>query len=251
MKKHLSVFGLFARSSIFKVLVILLSMSIIEIAAFYFELQDAITSYQALGSNGLKMVSLEKIIDLSAINVYFRVALVLMTVVLCLPGCSFKSNTSYTLRRLSVSERATFASQSVYNLLAYMILFAVQISVAFALSQYYVISVPAECVSNQTVMLAFFRNDFLHSLLPLDEIGLWIRNVLLIVTLGLAVAEFPYKQRRKKFSATAIAIAMYIVVFFDRGIGDISHLVETVIVVSIILIEICYGLFAKEASAND
>lgn len=44
---------------------------------------------------------------------------------------------------------------------------------------------------------------------------------------------------------------MYIVVFFDRGIGDISHLVVTVIVVSIILIEICYGLFAKEASAND
>lgn len=251
MKKHLSVFGLFARSSIFKVLVILLSMSIIEIAAFYFELQDAITSYQALGSNGLQMVSLEKIIDRSAINVYFRAALALITIALCLPGCSFKSNTSYTLRRLSVSERATFASQSVYNILAYMMLFAVQISVAFALSQYYVISVPAECVSNQTVMLAFFRNDFLHSLLPLDEIGLWIRNVLLIVTLGLAAAEFPYKQRRKKFSAAAIGIITYIVVFFDRGIGDISHLTVTVIVVSIILIEICYGLFAKEASAND
>lgn len=251
MKKHLSVFGLFARSSIFKVLLILLSMSIIEIAAFYFELQDAIESYLSLGSNGLQMVSLEKIIDRSAINVYFRIALTLTTVVLCLPGCSFKSNTSYTLRRLSVSERATFASQASYNIFAYTILFAVQISVAFALSRYYVISAPAECVSVQTITLAFFRNEFLHSLLPLDEIGLWIRNILFIITLGLTAAEFSYKQRRKKFSATAIAIVMYIVVFFDRGIGDISHLVVTVIVVSIILIEICYGLFAKEASAND
>ena len=92
MKKHLSVFGFFARSSFFKVLLILLAMCAVEFTFFHFELKDALEAYEVVGSG---MPSLERMFMRAATNVYFRVALALITVVICLPGCEFKSNTSY------------------------------------------------------------------------------------------------------------------------------------------------------------
>ncbi len=243
MKKHLSVFGLFARSSIYKVLLILLAMCAVEVAFFHFELQDALEAYEVVGSG---MASLERLFARAATNVYFRVALVLISIVICLPGCEFKSNTSYTLRRLSVSERATFFHQAAYNTLVYVMLIAVQLVVAFGLSQYYVATVPAECISNQTITLAFYRNDFLHSLLPLEDVGLWIRNGLLILSFGLAAAEYPYRQRRHKFSATAMALGIYTIVYFDQSIGQLGHVITTSTIVLMIIGEVIYSLTRKD-----
>lgn len=217
MKKHLSVFGLYARSSIFKILGVLLLMCAAENAFFRIELQKALTAYD---SAGLSMASLEQIFVRSAVNVYFRVALVLITVIICLPGCAFKSRTDYTLRRLSVTERAIFFHQAIYNGFVYILLFAVQLVVAFGLARYYISTVPTECITNQTIMLAFWRNRFLHSLLPLGDVGLWIRNVLLIISFSLAAAEIPYLQRRHKFSSSVIWLTSYTVVFFNKGIGQ-------------------------------
>ena len=242
MKKHLSVFGLFARSSIYKVLLILLGMCIVEALFFYFELQEALEAYVAVGTD---MASLEHIFARAATNVFFRVALVLITIILCLPGCEFKSITGYTLRRLSISERATFFHQAAYNALVYIMLFAVQLAVALGLAQYYVTAVPPECISNQTLMLAFYRNNFLHSLLPLEDVGLWIRNGLLVLSFALAAAEYPYKQRRNKFSATALALGIYTIVYFDQGIGQLDHVITTFIVAFIIIGAVIYSLINK------
>ena len=78
MKKHLSVFGFFARSSFFKVLLILLAMCAVEFTFFHFELQDALKAYEVVGSG---MPSLERMFMSAATNVYFRVALVLISIV--------------------------------------------------------------------------------------------------------------------------------------------------------------------------
>ena len=227
MKKHLSVFGLYARSSLFRVIGILLLMCAVEVAFFHVELQKALEAYEVVGYG---MASLERMFMRAATNVYFRVALVLITIVICLPGCEFKSKTGYTMRRLTISERATFFHQAAYNLLVYIMLFAVQLTLVFALSQYYLSAVPEECISNQTMFLAFYRNDFLHSLLPLEDIGLWIRNGLLIITFALATAEYPYRQRRHKFSSTALALVVYTIVWFDQDIGQLGHVIITAII---------------------
>ena len=250
LKKHVSVFGLFARSSLFKVLLILLVLCAIEIVVFRVELQSALEAYEVVGSG---MASLERMFERSAANVYFRAALILMTIAMGLPGCAFKSNTHYTLRRLSVSERATFFHQAAYNTLMYLTLIAVQLVLAFGLSQYYAATVPAECVSNQTVTLAFYRNEFLHSLLPLEDVGLWIRNGLLVISLGLAAAEFPYNQRRRKFSSTAIALCIYTIVFFDQGIGELFHVITTSIVALMVMGDVIYHLTrnGEEVAQNE
>lgn len=243
MKKHLSVFGLFAKSSFYKVLLILLAMCAVEVAFFHFELQDSLKAYEVVGSG---MASLERTFAMAATNAYFRVALVLTSIVLCLPGCEFKSNTSYTLRRLSISERATFFHQAAYNALVYLILVAVQLVICFGLAQYYIAVAPAEHISNQTVTLAFYRNDFLHSLLPFEDIGLWIRNGLLIISFGLAAAEYPFMQRRHKFSATAMALGVYTIVYFDQGIGQLAHVIITSIITLMIIGEVIYNLTRED-----
>ena len=243
MKKHLSVFGFFARSSFFKVLLILLAMCAVEFTFFHFELQDALKAYEVVGSG---MPSLERMFMSAATNVYFRVALVLISIVVCLPGCEFKSNTSYTLRRLSISERATFFHQAAYNALVYLILFGVQLVAVFGLSQYYLSGVPEECISNQSMFLAFYRNDFLHSLLPLEDVGLWIRNGLLIITFALATAEYPYRQRRHKFSSTALALVVYTIVWFDQSIGQLGHVITTGVVALMLIGTTIYTLTRKD-----
>ena len=218
-------------------------MCAVEIAFFHFELQDALEAYEVVGSG---MASLERMFMRAATNVYFRVALVLITIVICLPGCEFKSNVSYTLRRLSISERATFFHQAAYNALVYLMLFGVQLALVFGLSQYYLSVVPEECISNQTMFLAFYRNDFLHSLLPLEDIGLWIRNGLLVITFGLATAEYPYRQRRHKFSSTALALVVYTIVWFDQSIGQLGHVITTGVITLMLVGTTIYTLTKKD-----
>ena len=246
MKKHLSVFGLFTRSSVYKVLLILIAMCAVQSLCFYMEVQDAVAAYEAIGAD---MASLEKVFEKAAVSVYFRVALVLVSVAICLPGCAFKSNTGYTVGRLSVSERAAFFWQAAYNMLAYWLLLAVQLVTVFGLARYYVAAVPDEFVSNQTIMLAFYRNSFLHSLLPMEDIGLWIRNGLLVLSLGMACAEFPYRQRRHKFSATAIALVSYTIVYFDQSIGKLVYAISSGVIALVIIGEVIYMLTRKDEEA--
>ena len=243
MEKHLSVFGLFARSSVYKVLLILIAMCAVQSLCFYMEVQDTVAAYEAIGAD---VASLEKVFEKAAVNVYFRVALVLVSVVICLPGCEFKSNTSYTLCRLSVSERTIFFYQAAYNMLICCMLIAAQLVTVFGLARYYIATVPAQFISNQTIALAFYRNNFLHSLLPMEDVGLWIRNGLLVLSLGMACAEFPYRQRRHKFSATAIALVSYTIVLFDRSIGQITYAISSGVVALAIIGEVIYTLTRKD-----
>lgn len=242
MKKHISVFGLYARSSIFKVLFILFAMCIAEIAIFHFVLQDACGKYEA---EVLTMDSLARMFENAHTYTCFRIAFILITIVICLPGCAFKSQTDNTLRRLSISEPATVLHQAAYNVIVYFLFLAVQLAVVFALSQYYVTAVPEEYVGQMTIFLAFYKNSFLHSLLPLDEVRLWFRNGLLIFALGIATAEYSYKQRSGKFSFGVIVLGIFTVLFFARTIGDTGSLLFVIIVSLIITCEFIYALTLK------
>ncbi len=231
MKKHLSVFGLFARCSAYKILGILFVMSLAEIGLFVREVKKAVATYHELLSLDLvSLDDLERVMDQSGLFWCFAVALILITVVLCLPGCAFGSQTGYTLRRLSVEERATFFHQAVYNVLIYTVFFAIQIALAFFLCVYYQNTIPESFVSNQTLFLAFYRNEFLHGLLPLSDLALWSRNAALILALGFCAAEFPYKQRRGKYALSILFLLFYGIAFFRRSIGDLFHCILTVLI---------------------
>ena len=162
MKKHLSVLGLFIRSSLFPVLGIMVLMGAVEVLFFHIELGRALTAHTA--GIGVGFPSLERLLDRSAVNVYFALAFVLTTVILCLPGCAFRSKTQYTVARLSVTETAVTLWQAVCNILMYLLLASVQTLIAYGLCQYYMAAAPAEFTSTQTVFLALSLHDKLAPL---------------------------------------------------------------------------------------
>ncbi|MBQ9692183.1 MAG: hypothetical protein IJV70_03410 [Clostridia bacterium] len=241
MKKHLSVFGLFARSSIYKIIGVILLISAAQAFFFRMELDKALKAYEAVGSG---MATLEKMLARGAFGEWLAAGFIVITVFLCLTG--HQANTGYTIQRLSVSEKLTFIYQGIYNTLIYVILAASQIVLAYFLCKYYVTSAPQETVSDQTLFLAFYRNQLLHGLLPLEDTALWIRNVLLAICLGFTAAQFPYKFRRGKFEATVIAMAMYVIVYFRSEIGDIFRIASVSVIALMIGAEIVFTVFMRE-----
>ena len=252
MKKHMSVLGLFIRSSLFPTLSILLLMGAVEALFFHLELNQALTAYTAGVGTGFP--TLERMLDRSAVNVWFALAFLLTTVFLCLPGCAFRTQTGYTVARLSVSEAAVTFWQILCNVLMYLLLASAQTVIAYGLCQYYMSAAPAGFTSAQTVFLAFYRNEFLHALLPLADVSLWIRNGLLAAALGVAAASFPLKQRAKKISVMIVSLAAFAIVFFEQGIGNFGQIA---INICILLIAICellgfaLGRVREEADEDD
>lgn len=204
MKKHLSVLMLFARSSIYKLLGLLILMAAAEAALFLLVLGRSPDS------------PLEMIFSQGKTAIVCGVAFVLYTALLCLTGCEFGSKQGYTLRRLRVSEWGIYFWQAGYNLCCYLIFWFVQLAAALLLCRLYM----SRGSGPQDVFLVFYRNSFLHSILPLDETSRYIRNLLLAAALGLETAYFPLCQRYGKPAISTGLIAGVTVVMFAGAMGS-------------------------------
>lgn len=240
MKKHLSVFGLFARSSIYRVLGILGLMCVAEIGLFTLKFAGE-ASAEYVGR-------FEHYIGISRIELCLGIAFVLITASLCLTGTEFGSRVGYTIRRLQISERAVFYHQAIFNSVVYILLWAVQIGLLYGLSAWYTATVPSEFANNQSIFLAFYRDSFLHTLLPLSEVMLWIRNLLLVITLGFASAEFPFIQRRKRYSTFIVPVVIYLLLFFICGVGAVENIVFSILLFVIVVSKALYDIYHKEES---
>lgn len=243
MKKYISVFGLIARGSIYKIILCFILMMASEILLFSIKLENAIN----LHSMGFSMSQLENLIDNSFIKWVFSLGFILVTLNLCVMGTEYgNSQTSYTIKRLRISERNVFFCQAVYNTIIFISLWAVQALTVFILCLRYVHTSPEEVIGNQTVFLAFYRNDLLHNILPLSDILVWIRNIFIALGLGFTSAEFTYKQRRKKLGATVIAFALYTICFFSKELINTFNSYLTIIVSIIIIGETLYTVYKKD-----
>lgn len=233
MKQHLSVFMLMVRSSFYKILGLLALMAVAEATLFHFALDG--------GAN------LEHVVKYSRITYPFYIVFVLLTLLLCSAGCEFGSKTGYTLRRLSISEKRVFFWQCVYNTAAYLLFWAVQVLVAVALCTAYVtVFADSPYITHQTLFLAFYRSDFLHSLLPMENILFWVRNLLFFVSLGVTTAHFPYSQRRRsKFYHIYLLAPLFLVSFVWRGYSG-PEIDITIIVCAVFLILSLYRVLKTQ-----
>ena len=246
MKKHLSILGLFARQTLPPVLGVLFLSCAVQAISFRFSLRNALVAYEADIGNGFPQ--LEILLPRAAVYAYFALGYLLITALLCLCGCQFRTKSSYTWQRLSLSEHTVLLWQWLYNILIYLLLWLVQTVFTFALCRYYLVAAPESAISGQTMFLAWWRSEYLHALLPLADTALWIRNGLLLLTLALAAAIFPYKQRRGKYSGSAIALIPYTLITFERDIGEWAHVGLALTVAAIVLCEwISMRLFTDES----
>ena len=255
MKKYLSVFAMLARGSIWRVLILLCLMAAGQCGRFLHRLQNELILYeshvQQFAEEAAELTRLEQFFDFTTVSGTFAAAFLLVCIVLCLPGCGYGSVCGYTVRRLRISERAVFIMQALYNAMVFVILWAAEVLICLLLCHAYVTSADPSLVSHQTVGLAFYRNNFLHSLLPMADITVWIRNVIMLAVLSIAAASFPYKQRRGKFAADIVSYALLTVIFFTRTVGDGFNTFITVFCGLCIAAEVIWRVFANENEGEE
>lgn len=243
IRQHISVLMLFAGSSMKRLLLVLVGMLLAEGVVFYKVLNEILANEaeRATGviyANGRgPAFSLETAFENGHIAGGFSIALVFFTIVLCSAGCEKGNKQGYTLKRLGVSEKGIFLLQSAYNVAAYFILWGVQLAAVLVMCSIFLKEAPENMVSNQTVFLAFYRNEFLHSLLPLSEVSRWIRNILLFVGMGIAAAGFPFRQRRGGWGPEIVALGTFALIYFAKEIGAIGR--------DLVLIIVSLGIAAK------
>lgn len=220
MKKHSSVFMLMARSTIYRVMGLLILMAVAEAGLFWLRLQQG-----AIDGN----FSLEAIISESRLS--WACAAFFLFVNVILSWGSYTISDTYTAARLSVSGKAVYLWQCIYNTLCYLLFWMVQILIGIGLCRLYEAMAPAEFVSNQTVFLAFYRSNFLHSFLPFEDTWVWVRNILLVVALGICSSRIPSKNRKIGIGSCFLIAATG--VFFVQGIGEAVALIIAAIVCAV------------------
>ena len=240
MKKHLSVFGLIARHSFYKILLLLLAMCGIELFVFQRRLSAARELYEVLGS----FPRPESLITSSGVGMGFMIAFVLIFLLLCLTAGGYNTRTGYTVSRLLINERHFYFWGVLYYAAMLLALWAAQALTVFFMSMLYEQAAPSALVSAQTVMLGFYRSELLHAILPLEDVGLWVRNLLVLFSLSLTAASFSYLNRRGRFGTSALAAALYAIATFKSEIGDGFYLFSSVLIFVVISFETVYHLWS-------
>lgn len=206
MKKYLSVFEMFSRSSLYKVLVVSIVMAVVQFGSFYMTMQNY---------NGMILTEL---VEKSYLSWIWKIAYILVTIVIVLPSCNIGSVQNYTFGRLRIKEKRVYLLQSIYNTLCYVLLWMTEVVVLWVTSAYY-LRQTTTVLSNQTLFLEFYKSPMLHSILPLEDILGWILLIYFFVGTGFAAEMFCRRQRSGKLSFELIVMAVLMILLFPRALG--------------------------------
>ena len=219
IKKYRSVLMLFVKSSLYKVLGITGLMLLAEWLLFWMSLERA---KAAVADGMLSAYPLYRVIAGAEAEWPLMIGFVLVTVVLSLQGCDFSGKSEYTIRRLGIPVKWYFCLQATSNLLLYLLFWMLQVLLCFGFALYYVSTVDASWLAPQTLLVEFYRSDFLHSLFPLEDGSVWLTNILLHLGLGVATAHVSYCQRQKKISVAVFLLVFLTLCTFVRDIGALG-----------------------------
>lgn len=182
-----ALWALLARSSIYKVLAVLAMMVPAEVMLFYRSVRTA-PEYCTLAGT----------VEDSHISLVFLAALGLVCFVLVWTEGRLESKSSGTMLRLRLSGSRIFRIKTAYSVACLVLLFAVQIWLCIWLVGIYGKETAEIYASPQRLFLAFYRIDFLHCLLPMADVGKWVRNILLLLAFGVEAAG---RAERSKYPA--------------------------------------------------
>lgn len=236
MKKYLSLFAWAARSSLWLLLILCMVTFSLQCLSFGSELPAAGQTFSAP----------ENYIACSGVTIVARIAFLALCALLVKTGCPYgSSHPQYLLQRLRISERSVVLMQAIYHAAALMIYWMFQVLMVFTLFALYTHLASPEQVGPQSLLLMFYRNPYLHALLPLDDVILHLRNAGLLLILSFSLAMFPYLLRRGKFSVSALFPALVASVFFPSDMGAIAVNLTVLIILLCDAALLLYQLFTN------
>ena len=144
-------------------------------------------------------------------------------------GDTAGSKSVYTTNRLGLSEeQMTLVFGGVFT--GYFLLYwALQIAVAYGFFVWYS---RFTLVSSNSFMLACWRSEWLHTLLPLNEWWGYLRNIAICASFGFSAAIGSQKARRGKSHLTSVVPPVLCLFLLTGRIGDFwLDLVLTVLLI--------------------
>ncbi len=213
MKAYLTALTPAARLTVWKALGIALLAALAEVWRFttsfcrQMELQEG--------------VGLKDLAETAGLYPIFGTGLVLLCAILVLPGMERSARTGYTFRRLPVDERVVTTLWGAQNTLVLLFYWGSQIAVFLALANWYLQTAPAELVTQQTLVLTCYQTPYLHSLLPMADWPVLVRNLIGCAMLGFstAVLSFHWRNGRKAFST--LPLTLVAVLAFPVGLDNL------------------------------
>jgi len=237
MKKRLSILMLAARFTVYRVILLLLGMSIVQVGLFWL----------ALGKGSTH-----------PLDVFLRsynngwVAVIGFILLCVLLGKSVNGSggvmNAYTIDRLSVSEIEFTGWFALYNGLMFLVFWLWEALTVLSMCMIYLWQMPQEVVVGpQTIFLASYRVEYLHRLIPLADISGWVRNGAFVMALGICTAANAYHERGGRrgvaiWFAAAIALWGICNEKFRNSSMDVMFAVASVLVAAIAV----YTVISKE-----
>jgi len=207
MKKHVSVFYLIARESVYRISLLWLCSVVLQSALFLLAAKDEAVEL---------IPSVSDVFVNSGIAFVFYITFIITAVLLCKTGMQFNTKTGYTLRRLRTGEKTVVTWQFTYNALVVFLCMVFEILLCFALANAATRILPEKFITSQSVYLAFYNCNFLQSLFAGRDVMRIVRNIVTVISLAINFSAFSYLFRRGKKWIGAILVTAAVFFVFVR-----------------------------------
>ena len=208
MNRYLSTVGLYARSSLYKILLITLVTALLagflvyryptpqEITKYYYDFDGNPVPYT------YNTPYLDDVIGLSRAPVVCAVGFTAIVAVMCLTGCGYGVKTDYTVRRLRVREKTACLLWAGYHAAMLLFFWAVLALTLYGVLLHSQGKVPEWYgqVGSQTMMMLCYTDTFLHHLMPLQDPAMWGLSISSVLAVSFTTVLFSYRQRHGSFS---------------------------------------------------
>lgn len=189
MKKHLSLFCLMARSSFYKVILLILAMALVQILSF-------LQNYRNMAIENI--ISLGQIVDNSFISISFLIAL--FGIIYFLARNTYSTNIYYTYFRLNISFEWVFFWKVLYSALCFLLLWMIQICLFIGFYKYYAANMGLLIPQYQNMSTAFYMSGFMYTLCPLGNAAGFLDITLLILLFSMCCASVMTNDATKSSS---------------------------------------------------
>lgn len=208
MNRYLSTVGLYARSNLYKILLITLVTALLagflvyryptpqEITKYYYDFDGNPVPYT------YNTPYLDDVIGLSRAPVVCAVGFTAIVAVMCLTGCGYGVKTDYTVRRLRVREKTACLLWAGYHAAMLLFFWAVLALTLYGVLLHSQGKVPEWYgqVGSQTMMMLCYTDTFLHHLMPLQDPAMWGLSISSVLAVSFTTVLFSYRQRHGSFS---------------------------------------------------
>lgn len=196
MKRQLSLGMLFARSSLRRVLGILLVMAAGQLALGWFALRDN------------TWIALETVLDGGWFRLLAALGLTGTVAAVMLSSGGFGSRVDYAVSRLPVRRIAVWGWAVGYGVAVMVLFWAVELAVCLGVFRIFAAVSPSAAHNPQLLLLAAYRSSLFHAVLPLRDGARWVATVLYFLGLGVLMGTWTVRAFGGKWSALPLIAAM-------------------------------------------